>query len=96
MDDHQTISNTAPAEIYGFASGCPRRMSTTQGSSVQLSLEEQTVFTDMSRSASNLIICTAPLDYARDEIESDAKLQKVLRTAREEREAGAKTRENKG
>ena len=80
---------------YGWAERIRERESNTQGSSARLSLEEQTVFTGMSRAASNLMICPALLDYVKNEIERDAKFQKPLRTAREEREAQAKIRGKK-
>ena len=36
------------------------------------------------------MVCPALLDYVRAEVEKDAKLQKALRLAREEREASDK------
>ena len=56
----------------------------------RLSLAEWTVCSGVSRAASNLMVCPALLDDVRVEVDKDAKLQKALRLAREEREASDK------
>ena len=56
----------------------------------RLSLEEQTVFTLVSRVACDLMMRPAFLDYVRAEVERERKLQKALRLARAEREASDK------
>ena len=60
----------------------------------RLSLEEQTMFGGLVRQASTLMICPALIDFVRAEVEKEAKLQKALRMAREERESESKR--NKG
>ena len=53
------------------------------------------MFGGLVRQASTLMICPALIDFVRAEVEKEAKLQKALRIAREERETEAK-RNSKG
>ena len=62
---------------YGWSERVREKEARTAGSS-RLSLEEQSVFSGISRVASNLMICPALLDYVKGEVERNAKLQKAL------------------
>ena len=53
----------------------------------RLSIEEQSFFGGITRSAGSLMICPALLDWVRSEVEKDAKLHKALRLARDEKDA---------
>ena len=54
--------------------------------SSRLSLKDQSMFGGLVRQASTLMICPALVDFVRAVVEKEAKLQKALRTEREERE----------
>ena len=53
----------------------------------EMSLEEQHAFAGTTRASATLMACPDLLDYARSEVEREARLPKNLRIAREEREA---------
>ena len=53
----------------------------------RLSIEEQSFFGGITRSAGSLMICPTLLDWVRSEVEKDAKLHKALRLARDEKDA---------
>ena len=84
---------------FGWAERIRERENKSSSAGSRLSLEEQSVFGGLTRVAANLMICPQLVDYVRDKVEKEAKLQKALRQAREERDghgrAGAKAKGKK-
>ena len=85
----ESLLRRAQTIEFGWAERIKEREAKGSGSG-RLSLDEQTMFGGLVRQASTLMICPALIDFVRAEVEKDAKLQKALRMAREEREAEAK------
>ena len=54
------------------------------------------MFGGLVRQASTLMICPTLIDFVRVEVEKEAKLQKALRMAREEREGHGGKKANSG
>jgi len=52
-----------------------------------MSLEEQSLFGGLTRSATAVMVCPLLIEHVKTEAERDGKLQKALRLAREERES---------
>jgi predicted fused transcriptional regulator/phosphomethylpyrimidine kinase len=93
----ESLLRRAQTIEFGWAERIKEKESKGMGAS-RLSLEEQTMFGGLVRQASTLMICPALIDFVRAEVEKEAKLQKALRIAREEREneSGRKLKGKKG
>ena len=73
---------------FGWAERIRERENRVASNGSRLSVEEQSVFGGLTRVATNLMICPQLVDHVREEVEKEAKLQKALRQAREERDVG--------
>ena len=89
----ETLFRRVQTIEFGWAERVREREAKGPGGN-RLSVEEQSVFGGLVRQASTLMICPELVDHVRSEVEKEAKLQKALRVAREERETEVKR--NKG
>ena len=91
----ESLLRRAQTIEFGWAERIKEKEAKGMGSS-RLSLEEQSMFGGLARQASTLMICPTLIDFVRVEVEKEAKLQKALRMAREEREGDGGKKANKG
>ena len=80
----EALMRRAQTIEFGWAERIIEVVTKGMGSS-RLSLEEVSRFGRLANQASNLIICRALDNFVRAEVEKEAKLERALRVAREER-----------